>query len=111
MLRPYRSSDGLSPTVVNVSLTGVGFNPTGFKFNSRGVGFNPTAVDARSRGVGFAPTPEIYSAFGSALSWSMVSKAWRRCGMTMLPPTTSATFRASYSSSLFQPASTHWSRW
>ena len=43
----------------------------------------------------------------SARSRSTVSKAWRRWGMTMLPPTTRATFSASYSASSLSPISTH----
>ncbi len=42
-----------------------------------------------------------------ALRRSTVSTAWRKCGMTILPPTTSATLSASISSSSLKPASTH----
>jgi hypothetical protein len=63
----------------------------------------------RTASAGRAPLAPQPSA--CARSMSTVSTACRRCGITIEPPTTSATFIASSSSSSDQPASTHWIRW
>jgi len=52
------------------------------------------------------------ASFAASLrSRSRVSTAWRRWGMTTVPPTTSATFMASQTSSSLQPTSTQRPRW
>lgn len=69
------------------------------------------AVDSRRGSPRLAMGKRQRRRFLSASSSSMNATARRRCGITMVPPTTSATLMASTISSLLQPDAMHWPMW